>query len=94
LFYERKVTSFDELMRAVRVLDEDSGVRLVGEARGRKCLVFVTRSGPKFTMMTYSVKAGTGTPGRRLGAMEFDGAGALGEALRKAAPRRILAYVY
>ena len=94
LFYEKEVKSFDDLMKAAGVLDADSGIRLIGESEGRECLVFVTRLGRRFTMMTYSVKARTGTPGRRLGVVEFDSVEALAEALRKVAPRRIRAYVY
>ena len=94
MFYEKEVTSFDDLVKAVRVLDEDSGIRLVGERNGRKCLVFITRFGESFTMMTYSVVRKTGAPGRRLGVAEFEDVDALAEALRKAAPGRIRAYVY
>ena len=94
MFYEREVRSFDDLMKAARVLDEDSGIRLIGESKGRRCLVFVTRAGLKYTMMTYSVKARTGTPETRLGATELDGVEALAEALWKVAPRRLRAYVY
>jgi hypothetical protein len=45
-------------------------------------------------MMTYRVKAGGGTPGRRISAMDFDSAEALAEALREVAPTRVRAYVY
>ena len=93
MFYEKEVTSFDDLVKAVKVLDEDSGVRLIGERNGRKCLVFVTRFGKSFTMMTYSMGK-TGGPGRRLGVVEFDGAEEVVAALRRAAPGRIRAYVY
>jgi len=94
LFYEKVVTSFDDLVNAVRVLDEDSGIRLIGERNGRGCLVFVTRFGESFTMMTYSVVRKTGAPGRRLGVVEFDGVDAAAGALRRAAPGRIRAFVY
>ena len=94
LFYERGVTSFDDLVKAAKVLDEDSGIRLAGVRNGRKCLVFVTRFGESFTMMTYSMVRKTGEPGRRLGVAEFDGVDALVEALRKAAPGPVRAYVY
>jgi hypothetical protein len=94
LFYEKEVRSFQALMRVVRVLDEDSGIRMMGELGRRRCLVFVTRFGRRFTMMTYSVVGNTGTPGRRLEAAEVDSVEALAEALRKVAPRRIRAYVY
>ena len=94
LFYEKRVTSFDDLVKAIRVLDEDSGVRLIGERDGKKCLVFVTRFGEGFTMMTYSVVKKTGAPGRRLSVVEFDGVDAVAAALRTAAPGRIRAYVY
>jgi len=94
LFYERGVSSFEDLVRAVKVLDEDSGIRLIGERSGRKCLVFVTRFGGRYTMMTYAVKGKTGVPGRRLGAEEFNGVEAVADALRRVAPGRIRAYVY
>ena len=94
LFYEKEVTSFDDLVKAAAVLDEDSGIRLVGEKNGRKCLVFVTRFGGRFTMMTYSMVRKTGAPGRRLGVAEFDGVEAVAVALRRAAPGRVRAYVY
>ena len=94
MFYEKEVTSFDALLKAVRVLDEDSGIRLICERHGRKCLVFVTRFGERYTMMTYAVTAKGGAPGRRLGVQEFIGANAAAEALRRAAPGRVRAYVY
>jgi hypothetical protein len=94
LFYEKEVTSFDDLVKAVKVLDEDSGIRLIGERNGRRCLLFVTRFGERFTMMTYSIVGKTGAPGRRLGVVEFDGVDAVAAALRRAAPSRMRAYVY
>jgi hypothetical protein len=94
LFYEKVVTSFDELIRAVKVLDEDSGIRLIGKYGGRECLVFVTRFGQRFTIMTYTMDAKTGMPGRRLEAMEVDSVEALAKTLRKFAQRRVRAYVY
>ena len=94
LFYEKTVTSFDDLRKAIKVLDEDSGIRLVGKKNGRKCLVFVTRFGESFTTMTYSMMRKTGAPGKRLDVDEFAGADEVATALRKAAPGRIRAYVY
>ena len=94
MFYEKEVTSLDDLVKAVKVLDEDSGIRLIGERNGRRCLVFVTRFGERFTMMTYSMVRKTGAPGRRLDVVEFDGGEAVAAALRRVAPGRIRAYVY
>jgi len=94
LFYEKEVTSYDDLVKAVRVMDEDSGIRLIGEEGGRRRLVFVTRFGERYTMMTYAVVGKAGTPDRRLGVVEFDSVEAVAEALRKAAPGQIRAYVY
>lgn len=94
MFYEKEVTSFDDLVKAVRVLDEDSGIRLIGEEGRRRRLVFVTRFGDRYTMMTYAVVGKTGTPGRRLAVEEFDSVDAVTGALRRAAPGRVRAYVY
>ena len=94
MFYEEEVTSFDDLVKVIKVLDEDSGIRLIGGVSGRKCLLFVTRFGDRYTVMTYAMKSETGAPGKRLGVVEFDGVDAVAEALRRAAQGRIRAYVY
>lgn len=94
MFYEKKVTSLGDLVKAIRTLDEDSGVRVVGERQGRKCFVFVTRFGRRYTLMTYGVKARTGAPDKRLEALETDDVEAVTEAIRMVAPHRIQAYVY
>jgi len=94
LFYEKEVTSFHDLVKAVTVLDEDSGIRLIGEEGGRRRLVFVTRFGERYTLMTYAMVRKTGTPGRRLGVVEFDTVDSVVEALRRAAPGRVRAYIY
>ena len=92
--YEREVFSFSGLMKETRVLDEDSGIRLVGTFGGAKCLVFVTRFGPRYTMMVYSVKRTDGTPEKRLETIELDTPEALAAALRRVAGARIRAYIY
>ena len=94
MFYEKEVPSFHDLVKAVKVLDEDSGVILIGDRGGRKRLVFVTRFGKRYTMMTYYVVWKTGAPGKRLVVAEFDDADAVAKALRRAARGRIRAYVY
>jgi hypothetical protein len=94
LFYEKEVTSVDALTRALHVLDEDSGIRLIGERDGQKCLVFVTKFGQKYTVMTYGMKGRTGGPGERLDAAEVEGAEAVARFIRKATSRRVRAYVY
>jgi hypothetical protein len=94
MFYEKEVSSLPGLRKALRVLDEDSGVRLIGELEGKQCMAFVTRFGSKYTMMTYSVKGTSESPGRRLRTSELGSADAAAEALRKLSPRRLRAYVY
>lgn len=94
MFYEKEVSSFSELVREARVLDEDSGIRLIGALGGRKCIVFVTRFGSKYTVMTYSTKGTKGTPGKRLETVEVDTVEALAEALGKVMPHHVQAWVY
>jgi len=94
MLFEEEVTSFAELMRRVRVLDQDAGVRLMGGSGARRFLVFVTRFGPKFTLMRYSVRSGTGTPGKRLQTLEVDDVGALERLLKGFAGKRVKAWVY
>jgi len=81
-------------MKEAQVLDEDSGIRLAGTLGGKRCLIFVTRFGPRYTVMAYSVKEGTGTPDRRLETVELDTIAALASALRRVVGPRVRAYVY
>lgn len=93
MFYERKVTSFADLMEGLRTLDEDSGVRLVRGSGRKRTLVFTTRSGQKYTMMEYTVKK-EGTPGKRLRALEFGSAASLEAVLKGLIAGRIHAWIY
>ncbi len=82
MFYEEKVASLADLKRRLRVLDQDAGVRLVvGSGRNRH-LMFVTRFGPKYTVMTYSIGR-SGAPRTRLQTIEFDDFGGLERTLRE-----------
>lgn len=93
MFYEEKITSFASLRRRLRVLDQDAGARLMAGSGKRKFMMFVTRFGSKYTVMTYTLRS-DGTPGRRLRILEFDSLEGLEEALRKLAPNRLRAWIY
>jgi hypothetical protein len=92
MFYERKVTSFPELVKGLRALDQDAGVRVAGVLRDKKVLVFVTRFGPKYTLMAYAVRKGT--PGERVQTLEFEDFGGLEQALRGFVHGRLHAWIY
>jgi hypothetical protein len=94
LLYERPLTSFPELARRLKSLDQDAGIRLVGRWEGRKVFVFVTRFSLVYTMMIYSVNTGTGGPGVRLNTSEFDSPELVAAALRKLVQGRLHAWIY
>jgi hypothetical protein len=94
LVHEREVSSFRGLMDEARVLDEDSGIRLDGFLDGQKCLVFVTRFGPTYTLMAYNVDGHTGTPRRRLKTVEVNTTLALASVLRSLVGRSVRAHIY
>jgi hypothetical protein len=93
MHFEDRVASFSELERRLRVLDQDAGVRLIGESGREEVLAFVTRSGLKYTLMLYSLSR-TGAPGKRLQTLEFEGFDGLEKALRKLVKGRLRAWVY
>ncbi len=93
LFYEQQLISFPELYRRLQSLDQDAGIRVIGRTGGKKVLVFVTRFGPKYTMMTYVMKS-TKKPGVRLASQEFGSPKEVGIALRKLASGRLQAWLY
>ncbi|MDG6941336.1 MAG: hypothetical protein JRN34_00210 [Nitrososphaerota archaeon] len=93
MFYEDNVTSFPALVKRLRVLDQDSGVRLLGEANGKKIFAFVTRFGPRYTVMTYTFGK-DGAPGRRIQTLEFDGLSGVEGALKMLVKGRLRAWIY
>ena len=93
MLYERDVNSFPELMKALRALDQDAGVRVDGRSGGERILLFLTRFGSRYTLMTYRVSR-TGVSGRRLQTMEFDDVEALGRTLKGFVPGTLRAWVY
>ena len=93
MFYEDRVVSFPALMTRLGVLDQDAGVRLIGESDGKKIYAFVTRFGSKYTMMTYSFGKG-GTPGRRIQTREFQTLGEVEGALKALVKGRLQAWIY
>ncbi|MDG7011658.1 MAG: hypothetical protein JRN17_01030 [Nitrososphaerota archaeon] len=93
MFYEDKVVSFPALMMRLGVLDQDAGVRLIGESDGKKVYAFVTRFGPKYTVMTYSFGK-RGAPGKRIRTQELGSLGEVETALKALVKGRLQAWVY
>ena len=93
MFYEDRITSFPALMKRLGVLDQDAGVRLIGESEGKKLYVFVTRFGPKYTMMTYSFNKRR-VPGRRMKTREFRDLGEMEGALKTLVKGALRAWIY
>lgn len=93
MFYEDKVDSVAGLKRRLAVLDQDAGVRLLGGSGRKTFFVFVTRFGPKYTVMTYAMGKG-GAPSRRLSTIELDGLERTEDELKKLVKEPLRAWVY
>ncbi len=93
MLYEEKAASFADLVRRVKALDQDAGVRLIAGSGRKEFLAFVTRFGEKYTLMTYKMSR-TGTPGKRLQTLEFDGSEGLERTLRELVKGRLRAWIY
>ncbi len=95
LFYEKRIRSFNNLMSELRRLDSDSGVRIVGSYRKRKCVAFVTGSGGVYTVMIYERK-GRKAPalGVRILSKEFKSVDDLRAFLGQIGQEEMDAYVY
>lgn len=94
VFYEQEVSSFPVLFKKLRVLDQDSGIRLLGGSGKKRFYVFVTRFGRRYTVMTYSMKSDSENPGRKLETFEFESVEQLEDTLRKLVRGRLRAWVY
>jgi hypothetical protein len=93
--YEKHVGSFSRLMSEVRRLDSDAGVRVLGSFRGRRCLIFLTRSVDGYVLILCAASKGERPlPGRRLGAEHFNNASEVQAFLRNATRGHVDAFVY
>jgi len=95
MLYEKRVGSFTRLMKEIRILDSDAGIRMLGTYRGKKCLVFLSKSAGGFTAIVCAV-SGTRNPlpGRRLLAVEFAHMSELAKFLRSVTTGHVQAFVY
>ena len=93
--YEKHVDSFSRLMSEVRRLDSDAGVRLLGSFKGRRCLIFLTRSVDGYVLILCAASGGENPlPGRRLGAEHFDNLSQVEAFLKDATKGHTNAFVY
>lgn len=95
LFYEKRIQSFDKLMREIRHLDSDSGVRVVGTYLDRDCFAFLTRSAGTYTVMIYQ-RRGRRKPvvGARILSRDFASVDELRRFLEQIMKGEVDAYVY
>lgn len=95
LFYEKRVSTFRALIKAVEVLDADSGVRVVGRYGKAKCYAFITRFGDRFTILVYQTRdARGGAMGRLLASKETKGTAELAGLLSEMTKGGVDAYIY
>jgi hypothetical protein len=95
MFYERKVDSFQRLMKEVSQLDSDAGIRLFATFEGKKCFVFVSKSINGYAIMVYSVsRTAKPAPSRRLWSGELEGPGEVGSFLKSVIRGQVQAFVY
>lgn len=95
MFYEKKVDSFRRLMKEVRQLDSDAGIRLLATYDGKECFVFVSKSIRGYAIMVYSISRNAKpTPSRRLWSEEFARSSEVQSFLKRVIRGRVRAYVY
>ena len=95
LFYEKRVSTFRALIKAVEVLDADAGIRVVGRYGEAKCFGFITRFGGRFTILIYKARGPRdSTPGRLLASKEMRGTAELAKLLAEITKGGVNAYIY
>ena len=95
LFYEKRIRSFAKLMREIRHLDSDSGVRVVGSYLNKSCFAFLTRSAGSYTVTVYQ-RRGLRKPsvGARILSRDFNSADELGRFLGQIVKKGVDTYIY
>ena len=95
MFYERRIDSFEALIKEAASMDPDAGLRILGRYNGRNCYAFVTRFETRYTIMVYGrLPDGRVLPGARLAVVEVDGIRGLRSALEKVLGSTVQAYAY
>lgn len=95
MFYEKKVDSFRGLMKEIRQLDSDAGIRLLAVYEGKKCFVFVSKSVKGYAIMVYSTsRTDNPTPSRRLRSEEFARPSEVSNFLKGVIHGRVQAFAY
>lgn len=96
MFYEKRIGSFPQLMREIRRLDSDAGIRAICSYDGRRCYLFLTKSIDGYVVMIHAV-AGTSsrpTPGDRLLVKEFPRSSEVEKFLQTVIRGRLEAFAY
>jgi hypothetical protein len=96
LIYEKKLTSFPEIVKELSIMDLDAGIRAVGKYKAKKCYVFVSRSANGFTSLVYSIKSSKkeSLPDKRILAKEFPDLKAIEEFLAEVVAKPVKASAY
>ena len=95
MFYERRIGSLAAVVKEAKTMDADAGIRLSGKYQGRICYAFLSRFGPKYTVMVYERKPGReGGVGKRLASLELDSLEELKDFLRRIASGSVEAFAY
>ena len=82
-----------ELSRKLRSLDQDAGIRLIGGRGTDRSMMFVTRFGTTYTVMTYGVVHG-GLPGRRRQTLELSDPDEVERVLSGKVKGKLQAWIY
>ncbi len=96
MVYERKVTSFRELLEELRDLEADEGVRIITNTKGSKGFVFVTHHSGRYAVAIGDAerKGGRLLPGRKTAFREFFDDASLREFLMETISKPLDAHVY
>ena len=96
LLYEKKISSFPQLISELDIIDLDAGVRAVGKYKAKKCFVFVTKSANVYTVALYSMKSvkKESLPDKRLLVKEFGSLQELEKFLSGVITKPVKAFAY
>ena len=95
MLYERRIGSLAGVVKEAETMDADAGIRMSGVYAGLRCYAFVSRFGPRYTVMVYEKKSGhQGGLGKMLASQELDGPEALKTFLRNVVSGKVEAFAY
>ncbi len=95
MVYEERIATLEELLREIKIIDSDAGIRIDADYKGEDAFIFITRSSPGFAVAIHRKKNDDGlVPAERIEFIKIDNYEKLSDFLLTIVKEPLLAFKY